>query len=392
MQIIKLLAALTLLGSSIAHPGGHEPEDLQKREALWQASKRSLADCSTSLKGRGLSDKAVSRREELAKSLRIKRGLPAKNFLKARSYDEFLATNHHSSMNNGTGMSYNTEPAALFTGNTSCILSPEVTQGPYFVTGEKVRHDVRENQQGVDLYLDMQFIDINTCEPVNDIYVDIWHANATGVYSGVVASGNGNAEDTTNLDATFLRGLWKTNEEGVVQFLTLFPGHYTGRAHHTHVIAHQGGYVNLNGTFSGGNITHVGQLFYDTDLQNAVELNEPYLSNTQDITSNADDMWASQAGADEWDPFVEYVYLGEDVKDGILGWISIGLDTTQSYDVSEAATLTENGGVVNDDFGMGGGAGGPGGMNGTDGMPSGTMPSGMPPSGMPMGSGAPAAA
>lgn len=80
------------------------------------------------------------------------------------------------------------------------------------------------------------------------------------------------------------------------------------------------------------------------------------------------------------------------MKDGILGWISIGLDTTQSYDVSEAATLTENGGVVNDDFGMGGGAGGPGGMNGTDGMPSGTMPSGMPPSGMPMGSGAPAAA
>jgi hypothetical protein len=133
-------------------------------------------------------------------------------------------------------------------------------------------------------------------------------------------------------------------------------------------------------------------LFYDTDLQNEVELNEPYLSNTQDITSNADDMWASQAGADEWDPFVEYVYLGEDVKDGILGWISIGLDTTQSYDVSEAAALTENGGVVNDDFGMGGGSGGPGGMNGTDGMPSGTMPSGMPPSGMPMGSGAPAAA
>jgi hypothetical protein len=80
MQIIKLLAALTLLGSSIAHPGGHEPEDLQKREALWQASKRSLADCSTSLKGRGLSDKAVSRREELAKSLRVKRGLPASLF------------------------------------------------------------------------------------------------------------------------------------------------------------------------------------------------------------------------------------------------------------------------------------------------------------------------
>lgn len=38
---------------------------------------------------------------------------------------------------------------------------------------------------GVDLYLEVQYIDIETCEPVPDVYVDIWNANATGVYSGI---------------------------------------------------------------------------------------------------------------------------------------------------------------------------------------------------------------
>jgi protocatechuate 3,4-dioxygenase beta subunit len=55
-----------------------------------------------------------------------------------------------------------------------------------------------------------------------------------GVYSGVIASGNGNSNDDSNLDATFLRGLQKTDDEGVAQFQTIFPGHYTGRATHIH--------------------------------------------------------------------------------------------------------------------------------------------------------------
>uniref|UniRef100_H3H631 Pectate lyase n=1 Tax=Phytophthora ramorum TaxID=164328 RepID=H3H631_PHYRM len=46
-------------------------------------------------------------------------------------------------------------------------LEPEVTQGPYYVNGELVRSDVREDQEGVDLYADVQIIDVNTCEPVN---------------------------------------------------------------------------------------------------------------------------------------------------------------------------------------------------------------------------------
>lgn len=77
-----------------------------------------------------------------------------------------------------------TEEATIFSANTSCILTPEVTDGPYYVTGESIRKNVKEDlySEGVDLYLEVQYIDITTCEPVPDIYVDIWNANATGVY------------------------------------------------------------------------------------------------------------------------------------------------------------------------------------------------------------------
>ena len=229
-----LIAGAALLSTASSHPGGHKPEDLHARDTLWQASKRTLADCASSDYGRKLAARAATRRSELAGHLRKKRGIEhstspppsppdailtanVEPMLHRRDLDTILATSHFNATLNGT-ISQNADPALLFAGNTSCILAPEVTQGPYFVAGEHVRQDVRMGQEGVDLYLDMQFIDVNTCEPLQDIYLDIWHANATGVYSGIVASGNGDETDTSNLDTTFLRGLWKTDDEGVVQY------------------------------------------------------------------------------------------------------------------------------------------------------------------------------
>lgn len=40
---------------------------------------------------------------------------------------------------------------------------------------EYVRWDVREEQEGVDLYVDIQLIDVNTCEPVPNVFIDFWH-------------------------------------------------------------------------------------------------------------------------------------------------------------------------------------------------------------------------
>lgn len=90
-----------------------------------------------------------------------------------------------------------------------------------------------------------------------------------------------------------------------------------------------------------------------------VEQEEVYASNTQVLTTNAEDGIFSQE-AENVDPVVEYVLLGDDISEGLFGWIAFGVDTSASRNVTPAVYLTENGGVENPNAG-GGGPGGPGG-------------------------------
>lgn len=212
----------------------------------------------------------------------------------------------------------------------------------------------------MDITLDYQVIDVDTCEPVPDVYVEIWHCNSTGVYSGVVAGGNGNSDDESNLDATFLRGIQKSDSDGVAQFKSIFPGHYTGRATHIHVMVHTNATLLANETL-GNDIyaSHVGQAFFDQDLITAVEKVSPYSTNSQELTTNDDDSILAEE-ADDVDPFMNYVYLGDDVNSGLFAWISFGINTSYSSHISPAASYYEDGGVENADSGMGGGPPGDG--------------------------------
>jgi protocatechuate 3,4-dioxygenase beta subunit len=232
-----------------------------------------------------------------------------------------------------------------------------VTQGPYYVGGEYIREDISEDQEGVATYLDYQVIDVDTCEPVPSVYLEQWHCNSTGVYSGIVASSNGDSSDLTNINKTFLRGILETDSDGVAQFETIFPGHYTSRATHIHILVHQNATLYDNGTL-GNEVTssHVGQAFFDQDLITAVELTAPYTTNTQDLTENVDDSILSQETETEGvDPIFEYTLLGDTVSDGIFAWISFGINTTASSTVTPAAFLYAEGGVANANSGGGGG-------------------------------------
>ncbi|KAG2502268.1 hypothetical protein JM16_009851, partial [Phytophthora kernoviae] len=269
-----------------------------------------------------------------------------------------LSTDHESSL---TGLTSSVDPSTLFGDEVACLLEPEVTSGPYYVSGEFIRTDIRESQPGIDLYVDLQFIDVNTCTAVDDLYVDFWHANLTGVYSGVIASDNGNGDDTTNINNTFHRGLYPTDEDGFVSFITKLPGHYTGRAMHMHILTQYNGTVLENNTYSGSEISHIGQLFFDQGLLTEVQSTDIYAVNTWEITENADDSILAQAAADEFNPFVEYVRLGDSIEDGLLTWISVGVDMTSEYSESAAATYTANGGVSVTTTGGGAGDISPGG-------------------------------
>jgi protocatechuate 3,4-dioxygenase beta subunit len=184
----------------------------------------------------------------------------------------------------------------------------------------------------------------------------MWHCNATGVYSGVIASGNGNSSDESNLNNTFLRGISPTDSDGVVTFDTIFPGHYTGRTNHIHILAHLNATANTanNTLANSGNIIHVGQIFFDTDLIDLVEATAPYTTNTQNVTTNEEDGILAQEAADV-DPMLEYVLLGDDVSAGLFGWLVVGVDSSYDFtNITAAATLTADGGEENNSSSFGG--------------------------------------
>lgn len=214
-----------------------------------------------------------------------------------------------------------------------------------------MRKDVRETQQGVDLYADLQIIDVNTCELVQNLYVDSWHCNATGVYSGIIASGNGDSSDTTNLEETFLRGLYPTDEGGFVSFTTVFPA-TTLHELHIHVLGTYNGSLLENNTYVGGFASHVGLLFFDQDLISQVEQTSPYSSNKQEVTKNAVDTNIAEE-AEGFDPVMEYTLLGENILDGMLAWIKIEVDMKRAQTITPAGKYTSNGVILTDSTSIG---------------------------------------
>ncbi|OQE26452.1 hypothetical protein PENSTE_c005G08138 [Penicillium steckii] len=381
VQLCKLLAiaAACLAAPAIAHPGEkHDPHILKReihtRDVMAAAGKRSLGGCESTLHARELAMRNVARRARTVQKLRQKRGItsaPQKYRRNLAALEKWEAIDHNRTDAYRHGLM---NPESIFGANTSCILTPTVTDGPYYVWGEVVRENVKEKlySEGVDVHLEVQYIDINTCRPVPGALVDIWQANATGVYSGISTSGN---YASGGWDSTYLRGIQQTDQDGVVDFDSIFPGHYDGRATHTHLLTHLNATLLPNKTLEvgTGSVAHIGQLFWNEVLRSAVEDTYPYTSNTQDITTNADDMWSVLQADASYDPFPEYMYLGDSLDDGLFAWIQIGINSTADYTdnsyYSIAAYHDANGGHQNSDSSAMGGSGGSGGA------PSGSMPS-----------------
>jgi len=149
----------------------------------------------------------------------------------------------------------------------SCVLAPELTEGPYYIPNEAVRRDITEGKPGTPLHLRLRVFSTSSCSPIKGAAVDIWHADASGVYSGV--SGN---------TGTFLRGVQRTDRNGLAVFDTIYPGLYQGRAVHIHVKVHV-----------GGNVVHTGQLFFPDALSDRVYRAAPYRARgNPDTTDTAD--------------------------------------------------------------------------------------------------------
>jgi protocatechuate 3,4-dioxygenase beta subunit len=115
----------------------------------------------------------------------------------------------------------------LFDEDSSCTLTAQETEGPYYFDVDRIRSDVTEGRPGVPLRLAIRVRD-ESCEPLRNAVAEIWHCDAGGVYSGFDAEAG----------ETFLRGAQVTDGDGIVEFRTIYPGTYPGRTTHIHAKVH----------------------------------------------------------------------------------------------------------------------------------------------------------
>jgi protocatechuate 3,4-dioxygenase beta subunit len=167
--------------------------------------------------------------------------------------------------------STSTSSSTSSSSSAACTLTPEATEGPFYLDIDVVRRDITEGKAGSPLALTVTVVDASSCRAMKDAAIDIWHCDAGGQYSGVQGS-NG---------TTFLRGTQLTDANGTATFDTIYPGWYQGRAVHIHMKVHV-----------DNQVVHTGQLFFD----DSVFQNTPYSGRGTRDTRNEDDSIFSDAG------------------------------------------------------------------------------------------------
>jgi len=186
----------------------------------------------------------------------------------------------------------------------ACWVTPDEDEGPYYLDSMPERSDIRESRDGVPLTLLMSVID-SECRPAAGVMVDVWQCDKDGVYSGITLPGH-----DPQLGQTFLRGTQTTDDQGRVQFLSIYPGWYTNRATHVHFKAR-----------TPATLYKTSQFCFPEDVNAAVYASPLYVRRGANPTSNTrDGVFGSPA------PQYLTLALTGDPASGYTGTITIGLD------------------------------------------------------------------
>ncbi|MGO9890398.1 MAG: hypothetical protein ACLP0L_21215 [Solirubrobacteraceae bacterium] len=203
-----------------------------------------------------------------------------------------------------------TAALAATAGATAAKLTPELTEGPYWVNTMLHRSSVVANsrggghQQGVPLRLYINLLDATTKRPMDGLAVDIWHANAHGLYSDESSQQAGGGSDSAGdtISDNWLRGYQITGKDrglrkkpvyGQVSFETIWPGWYAGRAIHIHVRVRK---LHSSGATIAGYTTQI--FFSDTDNAHVLTSATPYNARSPQTDPTTDGNDTVLTGAD----------------------------------------------------------------------------------------------
>ena len=203
----------------------------------------------------------------------------------------------------------------------ACVVRPALTEGPYFVEEMLNRSDIRVDpsdgsvKDGALLRLIFNVSDVSAdkCTPLEGAQVDVWHCDALGRYSDVDDPGF----DTSG--QKWLRGYQVTDQYGVAEFITIYPGWYSGRTVHIH-------FKIRTDPESDQGYEFTSQLFFPEDLTDEVQAQAPYASKGYRNTLNVNDsIFQGSDGLLTLEP----VAFEEDEESGYKATFGIGLDLSQ---------------------------------------------------------------
>ena len=165
----------------------------------------------------------------------------------------------------------------------NCVLSPEQIEGPFYTDLRLARRDITDDKPGSPLRMRLTIVDAETCAPIPDAVVDVWHADAGGLYSAFTGQGDDQNIDTSG--ERFLRGIQSTDTNGEATFTTIYPGWYQGRTTHVHVKVHFADKTRVT-----------SQLFFPDDLSAKVYADHPAYTERgpKDTTNDADDFGGAE--------------------------------------------------------------------------------------------------
>jgi len=176
--------------------------------------------------------------------------------------------------------------------SSSCVVRPELTEGPYYVDEELKRSDIRSDPSDgsvkagalLALTFNVSSAASAACTPLSGAIVDLWHCDALGVYSDVADAG------FNTVGKKFLRGYQVTDADGVARFTTIYPGWYQGRAVHMHFKVRSDASASSAYEFTS-------QLFFDDSLTDQVHAQAPYSAKGQRTLRNSGDGIYNSGGA-----------------------------------------------------------------------------------------------
>ncbi|RYB91126.1 3,4-dioxygenase subunit beta [Nocardioides oleivorans] len=166
---------------------------------------------------------------------------------------------------------------------------PEETAGPYPGDGSNgpdvlsesgvVRSDITTSfgsasgvAEGVPLTLRFKLYDLtgDEVEVLSGAAIYAWHCDRDGSYS---------MYDGDAADQNYLRGVQETDEDGWVEFTSIFPACYSGRWPHVHFEV----YESLDAATSVSNKLRTSQLAFPEDVCNEVYATEGYESSVTNL-------------------------------------------------------------------------------------------------------------